>query len=170
MSGIHAGIQTSHSLHEMFVKYQHAGSPKTKAAQDTLFDWARNHKTTIVLNGGMQENLEDLFYFLGMDANPYPFAKFHEADFSLNGALTNVGIVLPEAIYKTAAELRQFKSHGNTHRIKEHDDGSLHVFRDSKRNILLVTDDVTGENAHHEVYSPWQHELMRRMNRCNLMS
>lgn len=95
LQGIHAGIQSQHTTAEMFVKYS-----KTEEKRIILYEWAKNHKTTVVLSGGMQCDLETLYEHLGSDENPYPFAKFHEADFSLNGALTNVGIILPDRIFK----------------------------------------------------------------------
>ncbi|CAH9013712.1 putative hyphothetical protein [Vibrio phage 496E54-1] len=107
LAGIHAGIQSQHTTSEMFVKYN---TDKIDCdcwkgcdcyfASGLLHDWGENHKTTVVLNGGMQQNLEELYELLCSKDNPYPFAKFHEADFSLNGALTNVGVILPERIFK----------------------------------------------------------------------
>lgn len=92
LQGIHAGIQSQHTTAEMFVKYS---QPSTQ--QEQLFDWAINHKTTIVLNGGMQQDLEDVIKVLSwLD---FPFAYFKESKECLNGALTNVGVILPEYIY-----------------------------------------------------------------------
>ena len=113
LAGIHAGIQTAHTVHEMFVKYNSVDDDDLK--KRILFSWAEDHKTTVVLNGGMQSNLEELYNFFNSPANPYPFAKFHEADFSLNGALTNVGIILPEKIYEAAKALRKDSSHDISH-------------------------------------------------------
>ncbi len=95
LQGIHAGIQSQHTTAEMFVKYlpfQHQGS-------DILYNWANNYKTTIVLNGGMQGDLEEAIKVFDTKDNPYPWAFFKESEYALGGALTNVGIILPEKIY-----------------------------------------------------------------------
>ena len=92
LQGIHAGIQSQHTTAEMFVKYQHDCIEK-----EMLFDWATNHKTTIVLNGGMQKDLFDIITIL--NKNIYPFAWFKEEQDALNMALTNVGVILPSFIY-----------------------------------------------------------------------
>lgn len=92
LQGIHAGIQSQHTTAEMFVKYG-IGSDQ----HNMLFDWAINHKTTIVLNGGMQSDLlqiEDL-----LEYSKFPWASFREEQNALNGALTNVGVILPEYVY-----------------------------------------------------------------------
>lgn len=92
LQGIHAGIQSQHTTAEMFVKYS-IGSEQ----HSMLFDWAINHKTTIVLNGGMQSDLlyiEDL-----LEYSKFPWASFREERDALNGALTNIGIILPEYVY-----------------------------------------------------------------------
>lgn len=108
LQGIHAGIQSQHTTAEMFVKYLD-GKVKSlsKCPQDTqyhnnvkvLYDWANNHKTTIVLNGGMQGDLEEAIKVFDTEDNPYPWAFFKESEYALGGALTNVGIILPEKIY-----------------------------------------------------------------------
>lgn len=95
LQGIHAGIQSQHTTAEMFLKYSR-GCDKG----DFLYEWAENHKTTVILSGGMQQDLETIYHHLSLKENPYPFSKFHEAAFSLNGALTNVGIILPDRIFK----------------------------------------------------------------------
>ena len=103
LQGIHAGIQSQHTTAEMFVKYSKPNTiffnEEDGATRDILFDWAKNHKTTIVLSGGMQKDLEEIKELLSSKENPYPWSFFNEAEFSLNGALTNVGIILPERIY-----------------------------------------------------------------------
>jgi hypothetical protein len=96
-AGIHAGIQSAHCLHEMYEKYQFCSASGILH----LGNWAREHKTIIVLNGGYQSNLESLFFLFGQNAPllGLPYAKFHESQEALNGALTCVGIVLPQEVY-----------------------------------------------------------------------
>lgn len=102
LQGIHAGIQSQHTTTEMFVKYkgiyvdqEHSGCK----AQEILYDWAENYKTTVILNGGMQKDLEEILKVLETVEHNYPFSFFREGDNALNGALTNVGVILPERIF-----------------------------------------------------------------------
>ena len=99
LQGIQAGIQTQHTTTEMFVKYIiRGGSCYTK--KEAIFDdWVCDHKTTIVLNGGMSGDLLELEKLLSSEDNPYPWSSFRESEYALNGALTNVGIILPEKVY-----------------------------------------------------------------------
>lgn len=96
MSDIQKGIQTQHACADLFVKYQRESKCKT-----VLYDWAKNHKTTIVLNGGNAQSLHDLYLRLLplCDYLDYPICKFHEDQQSLNGCLTCVAIVVPESTY-----------------------------------------------------------------------
>lgn len=93
ISSIQKGIQTAHVVSDMYTKYSN---------ESGYFNaWASDHKTIIVLNGGNQEMLSNTFMQMkafGFRYN-YPFVSFHEDEQSLNGALTAIGIVLPEEIY-----------------------------------------------------------------------
>ncbi len=102
LSSIQQGIQAQHCTAEMFVKY---GAYKN--AYDVLHQWAYEHKTSILLNGGDQEALVELWHLLRDEDNPYPWAKFEESKGALNEALTCVGIILPEEIYTDAEEFRK---------------------------------------------------------------
>lgn len=106
LSSVQYGIQTAHCISDMFVKYQdHLGSPQT----NTLFDWAQNHKTIIMLNGGNCAELAQLYVNirdLCLDVM-LPRGYFKEDEQSLNNAITCVGIVIPPKIYEFAAELRK---------------------------------------------------------------
>lgn len=108
LSSIQAGIQSQHTTAEMFVKYL----PFDHKCSDTLYDWAIHYKTTIVLNGGMQSELQEILSLLQEKNNPYPFAFFKEAEYSLNGALTNVGIILPERIYHYSKHYKKAEAEG----------------------------------------------------------
>ncbi len=104
LSSIQQGIQAQHCTAEMFVKYQ-AGHPEK--SHDTLYDWARNHKTSILLNGGGDEELRAIVHLLISDGNPYPWATFYESQSALDGIRTCVGIILPERVYEAAAAKRR---------------------------------------------------------------
>lgn len=70
--------------------------------KDTLTEWAVNHKTIIVLNGGYQSNLENINTFLLEHHNTkYPSAWFREEYEALNTALTCVGIILDDTVYES---------------------------------------------------------------------
>lgn len=98
LPALHAGIQSQHCLAEMFIKYQ-TPSHRYNAKKIKLYSWAKQYKTTIVVNGGMSGNLEEIVELFSSEDNPYPWSYFKETEYALNGALTNVGIILPEKVY-----------------------------------------------------------------------
>ena len=85
------GIQSTHALAEMSVKYGHNSKP-----YKVYENWAKNHKTMIMLRGGNSKSLEYHFDRLHVFAITLylPIAKFYEDD-TLNGALTAVAIIVP---------------------------------------------------------------------------
>lgn len=103
LSQIQRAIQAQHCTAELFVDVNNIGS-----RHDMLVDWAKNHKTTIVLNGGNSAMLQAIEDQLNMmdPGMAYPWSVFREDDQSMEGMLTCVGIVLPEHIYEAAAKLR----------------------------------------------------------------
>ena len=128
MSSIQQGIQAQHTTSELFIKYQSDGI--YRGAERYLYEWASGHKTSILLNAGFSEEIARLVDFFNTADNPYPWAKFHEGEDALSpgfkvaevpgvaaaliaagidptvGALTCVGIILPEKIYGLSAALR----------------------------------------------------------------
>lgn len=97
ISHIQKGIQTAHVVSEISSKY--------KSTQTAYDEWALNHKTIIVLNGGYGANLytiEEQF----AELNQFPFASFNESQEALGGAITAVGIILPEWVYAFASAIR----------------------------------------------------------------
>lgn len=115
LAGIHAGIQTAHTVARMSQKYAQTPAFTSTASENELRaaalfnDWARRggEETIIIKNGGMQCNLEDtLAVFQSVEHN-YPFDYFHEAQEALGGAMTNVSIVVPTHIWKLADQLRR---------------------------------------------------------------
>lgn len=95
LSPIQCGIQTAHVVSELFTKYERA-----KRWNTPLFDWARKDKTICVLNGINCANLQTIKDFLYDWEGLLPWAYFEEDDASLNGALTCVGVLVPERLYK----------------------------------------------------------------------
>ena len=102
LSSIQQGIQAQHCTAELFLKYL----PHTDAA-GPLYNWAKNHKTSILLNGGNCYELSEIFEMLDHSDNPYPWAMFQESTEALSRALTCVGIILPNEVYVGAEELRR---------------------------------------------------------------
>ena len=146
LSQIQQGIQAAHAVHEMFVKYR---DTQMISVAETLYDWAVHHKTMILLNGGYADAIQDLVNFFNHRDNHLPFAPFYEEKASLNGALTTVGIVVPEKIYATAAAIRKDAQ------LREHiwENGSLE----------LADDKVTTLR-----FSRWEAELIDKLNTFSL--
>lgn len=100
-SSIQQGIQSAHCLAEMFTKYKMNGAESTfpTSQNEILHEWARHHKTMILLNGGFADELRSLIEMFSSKENPLPWAYFNESKEAVDNALTCVGIILPEAIY-----------------------------------------------------------------------
>lgn len=93
------GVQNAHSLAEMFVKYSDEPSSK----RDMLRDWARNHKTIVMRDGGDSHNLARINYILEQ-ISPIaniPYASFCESDSYMEGILTSVGFIMDKNVATT---------------------------------------------------------------------
>jgi len=111
LSSLQQGLQSAHCVGDLFAKHY-----KNKKKLKKVYDWAQNHKTMVLLNGGNSKQLQDLFDELkSIKGMKLPFVKFHEDEQSLGGALTYVGMVVPEKIYNLAAQMRQ----GDVEGLKE---------------------------------------------------
>jgi hypothetical protein len=152
LSSIQNGIQPLHVVTEIFVKY--LDDKESKFQLFFLQEWARKHNTVIVLNAGYSSEIQDLVDFFYSEDNPYPWECFHEADDALNGALTSVGIIVPEKIYSLSKELRERKE-------------SHEVFS----NARFIDDDILGFVTYNgNDYSNWELELARKLNDYSLAS
>lgn len=168
LSSIQQGIQAAHVTGELFCKYTTDGS-ELHTPESVLYDWANDHKTMILLNGGYLETMEDLWYFLEYTTDkPYPYAKFHEGLDSLGGVLTSIGIVLPEKIYLTAAAMRRDRPKRNEMSIADW------IIQDEKWTVYasnpygFTFED--GESRRTLYFTKWEFELMNRLNGFNLAS
>ncbi len=103
LSSIQQGIQAAHVVGDMFVKYR---MQDDECPQNILYKWAEDYKTMILLSAGYSEEIYNLEGFFKSGQNPYPWASFHEGVDALDGALTCVGIILPEEIYNASKSLR----------------------------------------------------------------
>lgn len=88
LSSLQNGIQSLHSLAELMIKY-----PKSKDVKD----WAKYHKTVIILNGGDSDKMYNILEMMKRNDNPFPWASFNEP--SIENALTSIAILLPENLY-----------------------------------------------------------------------
>ncbi|QXO11786.1 hypothetical protein pEaSNUABM44_00090 [Erwinia phage pEa_SNUABM_44] len=109
--GIHAGIQTQHSTVRLFVKYDKSRGDYFPQ-EDMLYDWAYDHETTVVLNGGMHDSLMEVLNQLQEwehhNANEVlPFAPFFEP--GINNALTSISIIMPQDAIDFMSEIRAKK-------------------------------------------------------------
>lgn len=104
LSPLQKGIQAQHCTAELFTHYNHES-----AGGRILYEWANNHKTTIVLNGGNCADLNEIFLQLrALCAEPgYPYQSFSEDAASLNGAITCVGVIVPPIVYDSASLIRE---------------------------------------------------------------
>lgn len=126
MHGIHTGIQAQHSTVELFTKYR---SMQTQTQFEMICNWAENHKTTIVLNGGMHEHLMDLLSKL--ESSSLIFAPFFEP--GINNACTNISIILSELEY----------NYFNENIITEMDADELINWYNLKSNYANINTDTT---------------------------
>lgn len=105
ISSMQKGIQTAHVVSELFAECQSSierlDDLSYCAQMDILLEWATHDKTIIVLNGGNQATLmnihQEMIKFAA--ANNYPCTMFREDEQSLNGAVTAIGIIIPNEAY-----------------------------------------------------------------------
>lgn len=157
LSSIQQGIQTGHAAVDLFVKYHpHHCPDQDGEAMDMLYDWAKNWKTFICLNGGDSAGVGEMFNFLSDQRHPFPFAPFYESEQALEGVMTTVAVVLPARIFETAQFLR----------MRELPSGVSYSFDrllDEHRYVINDDDGLRGYT-----FTPWEHELMVRLNRYSL--
>jgi len=115
LEGIHAGIQTAHVQSAIESKYRLLTKDELDVMGERFFetetknlrilrkyqDWADRYKVIQVYNGGYSSSLRQRFSTLGTYAAYFelPFASFNEGEDALDGALTSVGIIVPENLY-----------------------------------------------------------------------
>jgi hypothetical protein len=159
LSSIQQGIQAAHATHELFTKWN-----QPSLARSNLLEWAENHKTMILLNGGYAATIQELVDFLaeqGDHSVTYPYAPFYEEEASLNGALTTVGVILPEKIYLTAAAIRneRFTSREDSMTIRDQiwENGSFVVGPENTLGFTVEKQTVLE-------FTKWEAQLLDRLN------
>lgn len=118
LSSLQQGLQAAHGVGDILTSFDFDSEGFSQA-----YNWAKNHKTIVLLNGGNNaslHNTHEFFKMLSTEGMEFPFVKFHEDDASLNGTLTCVGIVLSAKIYDMAANIR-FGMNSMTDLIKNND-------------------------------------------------
>jgi hypothetical protein len=100
LSPLQHGLQTAHCVSDMAAMTRKLTHDRT-VLRDVFYDWAENHKTIIICNGGNVEMLEDLFLRLVDPCHQFalPLVKFYEDEQSLNNALTSVALLVPAWAY-----------------------------------------------------------------------
>lgn len=151
LSSLQVGLQTGHCVADMFIKYHKSPS----IAHKTLLDWAEDHKTMILLNAGYAAAIQELISFFDSIEHQYPHGYFMESKEALEGVTTCVSIVLPAKIYDTAFALRKARNKWEDVIIGVDTDGN---------NIVMVIDDCNSTWT----LSPWECELIERLNTFNL--
>lgn len=96
------GIQSLHIVGEMANRNTNVRDrePVNDGVENSFEQWCRKDKTVIVLNGGNSASLNRIYYELqklGIGEDPIFFREDEE---SLNGALTAVGILIPDVFWK----------------------------------------------------------------------
>lgn len=100
LSSIQQGIQPAHVVADMFVRYD--WRDREDPEKKSLFDWARDHKTMICLNGGNAAGIRELWEKLQPLGQKLSLAHgfFREDEQSLDKTMTCVGIIVPARIYE----------------------------------------------------------------------
>jgi hypothetical protein len=176
LAGIHAGIQSAHSETELALVYalepelsfEHHSNPEFAFAN--YKDWAKNHKTIIVLDGGWHSELVKMTEFLMSNKDhPYAWASFCESPEALNGAMTNLSIVLPFHMYEFNRDLSDF--------LRTRESQAVVVRWDNSQIAMTLHQDGTATILHTQVnqapqcysYNAFELELIKRLSRLKLM-
>jgi hypothetical protein len=102
ISEIQKGIQFGHGVVEYSLIMD-----RYPGLKEQYIDWALNHKTFIILNGGTTNNdIKDGLYVGGLNQIAgvlnnlkIVYSRFYEPD--LNGALTSINFIIDERIFNT---------------------------------------------------------------------
>ena len=192
LAGVHAGIQSAHTQHELAIKYLASTPYRNLAADESIneygarldlfhdakaeyIDWANNHKTMILLNGGMMSHLVEFETFLAENSHAYAWSSFREEEAALNGALTNIGIVLPEHMYRWSRQILKFldiPTQVFTNRGEDCTDDIIAIERigaGAKHTVELSVDHTKDGNVKVYFYTKFDIELLRKLAPLRLM-
>jgi hypothetical protein len=165
LPGIQVGIQSAHTVTEMAMKYR-----DNRKKDSLLFaQWATVDKVMIVLNGGYHSVLEGVESLFQNETNPYPWASFRESKEALNEALTNIGIVLPESIYRPARLFSRAvlnPSENDETVMGKGEELNVLQLRSGGVRLVYTNKDIEIKGN----YTKFEMELMRTVASFNLMS
>ena len=141
LSSIQQGIQAAHVVAEMALNYGHD-------ANGWFLNWAKNHKTMVLLSAGYSEEIRSLVdFFEKKGTNDYPWAFFNEGEDALDGALTCVGIILPEKIYELSKLIRDPEE-----------------FKIIEHSVVNSGDWLVNSDGLVWEYTKWEWDLVKRLN------
>lgn len=152
LSSIQQGIQAAHVVANMATRYWGANGTLDG---DMFYDWAENHETMILLNGGYAENIYELNKFFDEGEHAYPYEMFNESKEALDGAATCTGIIIPGKIYEGAQAMRK---------VKRDKRSKAYYDFDKARTLMLEVDHLPTRFK----YTEWEVELMERLNTFRL--
>jgi len=145
LSSIQQGIQASHAITEMFVKYK-----KDSIQKNMLYDWAAYDKTLVCKNAGDADAVRGIYQFFSEENNVLPFGAFAESHSALDGNMTCISIIIPDRIYETGALLFRNKNV---------------LFSLNKNTQTFTTTDMQG--LFHE-YTMFEYSLIELLNDTHL--
>lgn len=96
LSPIQKGVQATHATVELLVKYDEYSDESR-----TVYSWANNFSTLILLEGGFHQQMIDHYTFLRemcVDLQ-IPCSSFREDEETMNGMFTSFAVVLDYTIY-----------------------------------------------------------------------
>ena len=99
LSSLQKGLQTAHVVSEIY-----SCATELPDEKKIFNQWVEQDRTIIILDGGNCASLEAFEHFLTTSECDWPWASFREDDQSLNGAITAVGVIVPESVYQQGGE------------------------------------------------------------------
>lgn len=163
LSGIHAGIQAAHAQHELAYKYLGIGD----APSDIYENWVENHKTMVVLNGGMAKDLLELEDLFDTEDNPYPWASWRESEEALNGCITSIAMVLPQRVFANNQLIgNALMSNPGYQSVFKTRNPELSVFLKNDGSVILENNE---EDRVIDTFSDFEVKLMMKMSQMKLM-
>jgi len=87
LSPAQKAVQAVHVTAELLLKYHDGSRP-------TVQEWARKHKTVVLVEGGNSASMNELAY-CSAESKLFPTARFYEDLATLDGILTAVAVLHP---------------------------------------------------------------------------
>ena len=149
LSSIQQGIQAGHVIGEMSLKYLiNNYGVNDEICRALYHEWVENHKTMVLLNAGYGAEIHELVtIFSHPDNDSLPWAFFKEGEDALDGALTCVGIILPDKIYELAKLIRDPEE-----------------FKIIEHSVVNSGDWLVNSDGLVWEYTKWEWDLVKRLN------